>query len=75
MEIRKMTIDDYDEVYKLWMSSKNMGFNDVDDSREGIEKYLRRNPDTSFVALLTENLQELYSADTTDAADSYTTPA
>ena len=50
MEIRKMTINDYDEVYKLWMSSKNMGFNDVDDSREGIEKYLRRNPDTSFVA-------------------------
>lgn len=50
MGIRKMTIDDYDEVYKLWMSSKNMGFNDVDDSREGIEKYLRRNPDTSFVA-------------------------
>lgn len=50
MEIRKMTIDDYDDVYALWMSSKNMGFNDVDDSREGIDKYLRRNPDTSFVA-------------------------
>lgn len=30
MEIRKMTIDDYDDVYALWMSSKNMGFNDVD---------------------------------------------
>ncbi len=50
MEIRKMTIADYDKVYDLWMSCKNMGFNDVDDSREGIEKYLRRNPDTSFVA-------------------------
>ena len=50
MEIRKMTIGDYDKVYDLWMSCKNMGFNDVDDSREGIEKYLRRNPDTSFVA-------------------------
>lgn len=50
MEIRKMTIDDYDDVYALWMSSRNMGFNDVDDSRDGIAKYLRRNPDTSFVA-------------------------
>jgi ribosomal protein S18 acetylase RimI-like enzyme len=28
-----------------------MGFNNLDDSREGIEKYLKRNPDTCFVAL------------------------
>ena len=45
-----MTIDDYDKVYALWMSCKNMGFNNLDDSREGIEKYLRRNPSTCFVA-------------------------
>lgn len=51
MTIRTMTIEDYDQVWALWMSSKNMGFNNVDDSREGIEKYLRRNPATSFVAL------------------------
>ncbi len=50
MTIRKMTALDYDRVYALWMSCKNMGFNDVDDSRAGIEKFLRRNPDTSFVA-------------------------
>ncbi|MCR4886318.1 MAG: GNAT family N-acetyltransferase [Clostridiales bacterium] len=50
MTIRKMTVQDYDKVYALWMSCKNMGFNDVDDSRAGIEKFLRRNPDTSFVA-------------------------
>ena len=50
MNIRKMTIGDYDKVYAMWMSCKNMGFNDVDDSREGIERYLRRNPDTVFVA-------------------------
>ena len=48
--IRVMTPDDYDRVYALWMSCKNMGFNDVDDSRAGIEKYLRRNPTTCFVA-------------------------
>ena len=48
--IRVMTIDDYEKVYALWMSCKNMGFNNLDDSRAGIEKYLRRNPSTCFVA-------------------------
>ena len=50
MEIREMQIGDYEQVYALWMKSKNMGFNDRDDSREGIEKLLRRNPGLSFVA-------------------------
>ncbi len=50
MIIRAMTAADYDGVYALWMRCKNMGFNDVDDSRAGIEKFLRRNPHTSFVA-------------------------
>ena len=49
-EIRVMTIDDYEKIYALWMSCKNMGFNNLDDSREGIAKYLRRNPATCFVA-------------------------
>lgn len=48
--VRPMVIDDYDRVYALWMSCKNMGFNDVDDSRDGIGRYLRRNPNTCFVA-------------------------
>ena len=50
MTIRKMTAGDYDKVYALWMSCKNMGFNDVDDSRAGVEKFLRRNPNTCLVA-------------------------
>lgn len=49
MNIRKMDISDYDDVYSLWMSCRNMGFNNLDDSREGIGKFLKRNPDTSFV--------------------------
>lgn len=48
--IRKMTIEDYDAVYSFWLEIPGMGINDVDDSREGIAKYLQRNPDTSFVA-------------------------
>lgn len=49
MTYRKMVIDDYDKVYDLWINTKGMGLNDVDDSREGIERYLRRNPETCFV--------------------------
>ena len=48
---RPMTITDYDKVYDLWMSCKNMGFNNLDDSRDGIEKYLNRNPGLSYVAI------------------------
>ena len=50
MTIRKMVISDYDKVYSLWLSCKGMGLNDLDDSREGIQKYLDRNPKTCFVA-------------------------
>ena len=51
MQIRKMTIADYEKVYALWMSCKNIGFNDIDDSKEGIARFLERNPNTSFVAI------------------------
>lgn len=50
MHIRQMTITDYDEIYALFLSCKGMGLNDLDDSREGIERFLKRNPDTCFVA-------------------------
>ena len=51
MNIRKMTIADYETVYALWLSCKGMGLNNLDDSREGIERYLKRNPETCFVAV------------------------
>lgn len=50
MIIRIMTISDYDAVYALWLSCAGMGLNNLDDSREGIERFLNRNPDTCFVA-------------------------
>ena len=56
MQIRKMTIADYEKVYALWMSCKNMGFNDIDDSKEGIARFLERNPNTSFVAIENDEL-------------------
>lgn len=48
INVRIMTIDDYDGVYNVWINTD--GANPIDDSKEGISKYLKRNPTTSFVA-------------------------
>ena len=56
MNIRKMLINDYDDVYALWMSCAGMGLNNLDDSREGIERFLKRNPDTCFVAVCDDKI-------------------
>lgn len=50
INIRLMKIEDYDNAYKLWINTKGMGLNNIDDSRYGINKYLLRNPNTCFVA-------------------------
>ncbi|MGN1120350.1 MAG: GNAT family N-acetyltransferase [Oscillospiraceae bacterium] len=50
MCIRVMTIEDYEQVYQLWLSCKGMGLNDADDSEQGIERFLKRNPETCLVA-------------------------
>ena len=51
--IRKVTIDDYDSIYALWDSTEQSrrALNPVDDTREGIERYLNRNPNTCFAAV------------------------
>jgi len=48
--IRTMTIEDYDEVYRLWTKIRGFGLRSVDDSREGVARFLSRNPETSVVA-------------------------
>ena len=45
-----MTIADYERVYALWLATPGMGLNNLDDSYDGIAKYLARNPNTCFVA-------------------------
>ncbi|WP_289098493.1 GNAT family N-acetyltransferase [uncultured Bifidobacterium sp.] len=47
--IRIMTPDDYDAVVACWTSNTGMGLNTIDDSRQGISRYLAHNPTTSFV--------------------------
>jgi ribosomal protein S18 acetylase RimI-like enzyme len=45
-----MNISDYEKVYSLWLNTAGMGLNASDDSKDGIAKYLARNPNTCFVA-------------------------
>ncbi len=48
--IRKMCIEDYDQVKKLWMTIRGFGIRTIDDSKEGVERFIRRNPATSIIA-------------------------
>jgi len=50
LNIMPMTIADYDEVRALWMTIRGFGIRALDDSREDIERFIRRNPTTSVVA-------------------------
>ena len=50
MIVRTMTIEDYQGVHDLWMTIKGFAIRSIDDSREGVERFLKRNPATSVVA-------------------------
>ncbi len=45
-----MTEADYDEVHALWLTIQGFGIRALDDSREDIGRFIRRNPTTSVVA-------------------------
>ena len=40
MQIRKMTIADYEEIYSLWLSCDGMRLNTLDDTKNGITKFI-----------------------------------
>ena len=48
--ISPMIPEDYDEVRDLWLTIRGFGIRALDDSREDIERFIRRNPTTSVVA-------------------------
>lgn len=48
--IREMKADDYEQVYKLWMGIKGFAIRSIDDSKEGVERFIKRNPGISVVA-------------------------
>ena len=49
--IREMTIEDYEGVKALWLSIKGFAIRSIDDSEEGVTRFLNRNPGTSVVAV------------------------
>jgi ribosomal protein S18 acetylase RimI-like enzyme len=51
MNIRKMSIDDYKGAYQIWTSTEGVGLRSLDDSHNGIKKFIDRNPNTNFVAV------------------------
>ena len=54
--VRAMTIEDYDQIYELWMKIKGFAIRSIDDSKEGVERFLKRNPGTSVVAVKNEKV-------------------
>ena len=57
-KIRLLTIEDYDAAFDLWNSTEQSrrALNPIDDSREGIGRYLNRNPNTCFAAVSGEKI-------------------
>lgn len=49
MNYRTMELRDYDRVIALWQHCQGVSLRDAD-SREGIARYLERNPNLSFIA-------------------------
>ncbi len=47
--IEKMRIVDFEEIHQIWSNSNGVTLRAIDDSKEGIEKFLRRNPNNSFI--------------------------
>ena len=49
--VRTMRTEDYEGLRALWMSIRGFAIRSIDDSRAGVERFLRRNPSTSVVAV------------------------
>lgn len=56
VKIRPMKTEDYPKVYALWKTIKGFGIRSVDDSKEGVERFLLRNPNISMVAEYEEEI-------------------
>ena len=55
-QLRPMAEEDYDKLIALWRTIRGFGIRSLDDSREGVARFLRRNPGLSVVAMEGEEL-------------------
>lgn len=46
-----MKIEDYEAVYELWSGIQGFAIRGIDDSKDGVERFIRRNPTTSMVTI------------------------
>ncbi len=51
IEYRVMQYEDYDLIKTLWDNIHGFAIRSIDDSKEGVRRFLERNPRTSVVAL------------------------
>ena len=54
--IQRFVIKDYAEVYNLWNNTVGMGMRSLDDTQDGISRFLERNPSTNFVVKIDEEI-------------------
>lgn len=54
--IRPMQMKDYEKVFQLWLNIQNFSIRSLDDSKEGVERFLARNPETSVVAIMDDKI-------------------
>ena len=56
MIIEKLRIDDYDEIHQIWSNTNGITLRAIDDSKEGIERFLKRNPNINFICRINGNI-------------------
>ncbi len=54
--VEKMRVDDYEEIHKIWSNSNGVTLRAIDDSREGIGRFLKRNPNNSLICRLNKKI-------------------
>ena len=56
MIIEIMRIDDYDEIHQIWSNTNGITLRAIDDSKRGIARFLKRNPNNNFICRINGNI-------------------
>ncbi|MDR0963795.1 MAG: GNAT family N-acetyltransferase [Clostridium sp.] len=54
--LRPLTLSDYESLYALWARTDGFALRSVDDSKEGIARFLERNPSLSVAAVIEDEI-------------------
>lgn len=66
MMVRAMTLEDYEKVHGLWMKIKGFSIRSMDDSKEGVARFLQEIRESALWRRKTEILWERFCADMTE---------